>query len=195
MASKLSDFVATLRGEDLEDFEEFEERTPKRPKKKTPKKKPEPKQKQKTAPAPAREPMSSQEALLKAYKYAASKEVNEDLATALEGKPISESLRRLLEVLVDNDDFRKMLLTQHEVKKPEPKPEEYDLDPVYTDKNGEVVADEIIEAMIKAGTALETLGVTAELYRKSKKDGSDMGLASDIEFADYFNELYKKSEK
>ncbi|MDO4967149.1 MAG: hypothetical protein Q4E70_00035 [Candidatus Saccharibacteria bacterium] len=198
--SKLNDFFRTMRGEDLDDEllddETFEEETPKKPAKKTEKKskeskpsKPEPK------PESKREPVSSQEALLKAYKYSSSDKVQADIQTALEGKPISDDLRRLMQVLVDNDSFRKLLLSQAEVKKPEPKPDEYDLDPVYTNKDGKVVADEVIEAMLKSGTALEDLGVSAELYRVSKKDGKQIGLASDEEYDKYFDDLYEASKK
>ena len=194
--SKLNDFFRTMRGEDLDDEmlddETFEEETPKKPAKKAEKKS---KESKPSKPEPKREPVSSQEALLKAYKYSSSDKVQADIQTALEGKPISDDLRRLMQVLVDNDSFRKLLLSQAEVKKPEPKPDEYKLDPVYTDKDGKVVADEVIEAMIKSGTALEALGVTAKLERRSKKTGEIIGEASEEEFKKYFDDLYKAPKK
>ena len=191
---KINDFFKTMRGEDLDDDllddEILEEEAPKK-KVKKPAPKRESSEKQEPAKKePTREPKSSTEALLNAYEYAASQDVSTDLIAALKGAPLSNDLRKLLQVLVDNDNLRKLLLSQAEVKKPEPKPDEYKLDPVYTDKDGKVVADEVIEAMIKSGTKLEALGVTAKLERVSKKDGKVIGEASEEEFKKYFEELY-----
>lgn len=189
--SKMKDFFATLKNETLEDLEDIEEKAPKKVKK--PSEKAAPKETSKKD--EAREPVSSTEALLNAFEYAASQDVSADLTAALKGKEISDNLRKLLQVLVDNDHVRKLLLSQAEVKKPEPKPDEYDLDPVYTDKDGKVVPDEVIEAMIKSGTKLEALGVTAKLERRSKKTGEIIGEASEEEFKKYFDDLYKASKK
>ena len=164
--SKMKDFFATLKNETLEDLEDIEEKAPKKVKRPASKKKSsekqEPAKKEST-----REPRSSTEALLNAFEYAASQDVSADLTAALKGKEISNDLRKLLQVLVDNDNFRKLLLSQAEVKKPEPKPDEYDLDPVYTDKDGKIVYTTTIfnaySILVVSSPVMEEEGATSSI--------------------------------
>lgn len=188
---KANDFFKTIKGEALEGYEEGKAKAQRKAEEGRAKR--EKKAQTSAAKTTTREPQSSQKALLEAYEYAGNEQLNKDVQAVLKGGPISKALRLTLQVMVDSDEYRELLLSQREVKKPEPKPGSYDLDPVYTDQKGEIVADEIIEAMIKSGKALEDLGVSAELYRVDKKTKEQIGPASDEEYAEYFKALYDKA--
>ena len=126
-----------------------------------------------------RKPKSSQQALLSAYKYAGTDEVKTDLIAALEGKPISEDLRTLLEVLVDNDSFRELLLSQCEVEtEEEPTEPEYTLRVQYFNSKGEKVGADLIKTLKASKAILSDYGITERIYRVDA-DGNDIGDASE----------------
>lgn len=217
MANKLSDFMATLRHEDLE---ELEEQQPKKkaknstPKSKKGKQEPQnkqdkPAQKRKPASkkqkksnddapndAPVRNRKSSNEALLSAYEYAASEQVSTDLTEALKGAALSKDLRLLLEVLVNNQNFRDFLLTQCEVKDPEEgtldEPESYEIAVMYVNSKGNEVNEAMVNNILEMGQELADFNIS-ERYYKLGEDGSDLGDASDEEIKEYEEALKQAS--
>lgn len=130
----------------------------------------------------ARPDMSTQDALLDAFEYAGSEQVSKDLQDALRKKPVTDDLRKLLEVLVDNDSFRALLLAQGDVKKPEPKPGEYTIKLEYIGADGKPVSDEVIETFKKTGSDFAVFGVKT-LGKRIDKDGKVIGDATEAEVA------------
>ena len=119
--------------------------------------------------------------MLEAFEYAQTTALNADVQAALKGDPIATELRRLLEVLVDNDKFKELLLTQYEVREPAP----YGIKVFYRDADGEEVDPEAVKALQKKGKSLSLYGIETKYLRVSKDTGKSIGEASEAEILEF----------
>lgn len=196
--SKMNDLFKVFRNEDLDDngFDDFDEVVEEKKSrvlnpKKTPKKV------SKTEEKPEWERTATRGAIVDATEYAGSKKVSDDLLKALKGETFSTDLRKLIQVLMDDPGTRKFFeacLALPDVKAPDPEPDSYDINPVYKNAKGEIVADVVVEAMFKSGTKLNDLGMTAEFFRVDKETQKQIGRASKEEAQKYLEDRYKASK-
>jgi len=178
------DAMRTILGQDLEEV-------PKKPAKtkgiKSEKKDPEAKKAEKPAEKkPERKDVASREAVFAAYDYVSSDSIIPDLKEALKTGSLSNDLIALLECLFDKEAVREIVSAQGDVRKPEPKPDEYDIVFSYIHPDTKEECMEQAKALLAAGTKLENLGqynIALRVFRKRKSDGKIIGEADEKEIA------------
>ena len=186
--NSILDTINVMTGRDLE-------RAPK------PKKEPKGKRRSKKAPeeeAPAKVADSkvTDEAKFAAYDYCADKDqLSADMRKAIKGEALSDNLKKALQVLLDNTQFRKLVASQDGVL---PSPTETYLEWSFVDpESGESRTSEA-EALLSTGTKVEDLekfNLSLKVIKKRKLDDTDAGEATDTEIAQVVKDLEKKYKK
>lgn len=116
----------------------------------------------------------TEQARLDANDYANQKDqLSKDLRAALRGGQLSEDLKKTLQVLVDNDEFRAMIGCQNGVL---PSPDQYEVVYNFVDSEGKD-ANIQADALFASGVTLDGLSkfqITTEYYRRRLLDGAKL---------------------
>ena len=116
----------------------------------------------------------TEEARLDANDYANQKDqLSQDLRNALRGEPLTDGLKKTLQVLVDNDEFRAMIGCQNGVL---PSPDQYEVVYNFVDSEGND-ANAQADALFASGVSLDGLSkfqITTEYYRRRLLDGAKL---------------------
>lgn len=153
---KLSEILSVFNGEDIDDQEET-----------TSKKE----SKAAGAKSQKKEPVASEEAKLNAAIYAAeNSSLSGDVLAVIKGGQVTPQLLNLLEVLMDNEQLRKRVISQADVQ---PAADSYRLEYRFVKADGEKVT-KLATGFLSSGKTvkdLEGLGVTLVVERVDKKTG------------------------
>ncbi len=114
----------------------------------------------------------TEQARLDANDYANQKDqLSKDLRAALRGKPLTDGLKKTLQVLIDNDEFRAMIGCQNGVL---PSPDQYEIIYNFIDSEGKD-ANAQADALFASGISLDGLAkfkIETEFYRRRLLDGA-----------------------
>lgn len=164
---KLQEILSVFNGEDIDE----EETTSKKEAKAA------------GAKSQKREPVASEEARLNAAIYAAENStLSDDVLAIIKGGTATPQLLNLLEVLMDNEQLRKRVVSQADVQ---PAADSYRLEYRFVKADGEKVT-KLATGFLSSGKTvkdLEGLGVTLVVERVDKKTGKKTpGSNRDYEF-------------
>jgi hypothetical protein len=136
------------------------------------------------------------DAKIDAFYYAADKDtVSNDLRKALKGESLTDGLKKTLQVLLENDEFRALVADQDGVL---PNHSDYYLEWTFVDKDGNDQKKQAL-ALISAGTKLEQLGgfnLELKVVKKRKLNDEliegDEGKVSEREIENVKNDIRKE---
>ncbi len=164
MYDKLKDVTRVMQGKDLEEKPAKRKATTKSVSKTEAVKKPKAK--------------VTDEAKFEAFDYAAEKDVlSKDVRAALKGQPLTDGLKQMLQVLLDNEEFKVLVADRDGVL---PSKDDYYLEYSFVDKE-DCTCTVMAEAMLSAGQKLDNLEKYNMFLKVVKKRKFDDSLIEDDE--------------